>query len=649
MRAEYRLPEKWFSRHAEPFIVEAAEGAPRKRWIEKRLGEARQVGARTWLLPCDFDQGGPWAGVRELFGELVAAGAGADLMRRHDYELVHVLPELRASLTVRNESLTDTAPDMEKVRNYPADRALRMMHGLIDLLAEWKSGDEQPWVVACDGFDRISPSGGFFFRELVRRRGVRLQITLLVLVRPRTDIHHDAAWGGLSGMRIRPKLAAPSAEIVDRQAWRTRARELEERVAGTPDALLASLPDLIAAWRSAGDEERLLRFRVHALAIYPVVGLYDEAVRYSRGLGEAVLRAAPDDHDLHWLVFFKTFVSLTAVGRAEEALQLANEAVLPALESVPPARRAQLFYLIAMLHVRYLKTRDLALGEGYLERGLQEIRNLLPAEERHFQYVFNRNGFAFILTLQHRYAEALAICRDGLDRLERHLKGDQHRLHRSVLLYNMAQVCATTGDHAQAIERYSAAIQMDPKYSEYYNERANLFLRLGRLEEALADYLLAIEYSPPYAEVWTNLGQCYNKMGAARQAVEAYSRSLDLNPDGALALLGRAQAHEALDSRDEAILDYGRALALAPEQWEAFANRAVLHFEAGDPDAALADLDCAVSLAPGEAGLHQNRALALIELGRTGEAEKALQEYLRLNPDAPDRDTVSSRLRSLAL
>lgn len=99
-----------------------------------------------FTLRCHFDEGGPWAGTRDLFRALRPAleGEAAELLSKHDYELVHVLPELKQTLGVRNPSLTDIASTEERVRNYPADRAVRIVHGLIDLLIAFKEGAEGP-------------------------------------------------------------------------------------------------------------------------------------------------------------------------------------------------------------------------------------------------------------------------------------------------------------------------------------------------------------------------------------------------------------------------------------------------------------------------------------------------------------------------
>src|SRR5947209_3010905 len=129
-------------------LVEA--GQARRSVLEGWVRKARK-GGNGWLLPCDFAEGGPWAGVADLFLDVVPkleANAG-ELLVRHDYELVSILPALRSKLNPRNPSLTDVANAKEQVRLYPADRAFRILHGLIDLLTEWKGGgtNSSPWLV----------------------------------------------------------------------------------------------------------------------------------------------------------------------------------------------------------------------------------------------------------------------------------------------------------------------------------------------------------------------------------------------------------------------------------------------------------------------------------------------------------------------
>jgi len=169
-------------------ILEAPGGRSRRALLDEIPLHFESAHGRAWSVSCDFHQGGLWAGINDVFRSLSTAflARRPDLVQKHDYELVHVLPELRRSITVRNPTLTDTAPFHEKVRNYPADRAFRIVQGLIDFLDAWKTtgGGNERWLFACDGFDAASHTGRRFFRELMRRRGAAWQLTLLVAVEP---------------------------------------------------------------------------------------------------------------------------------------------------------------------------------------------------------------------------------------------------------------------------------------------------------------------------------------------------------------------------------------------------------------------------------------------------------------------------------
>src|SRR4029077_1629131 len=118
-----------------------------------------------------------------------------DLIERHIFELAHVLPQLRRSYSVRNPTLTDLASDEEKVRNYAADRAFRIVHGLIDLLDGWKTSNcpDVPWILICDDYGNIGPISSRFFRELMRRRSRSLNLWMIAGARPGTAAEISAA------------------------------------------------------------------------------------------------------------------------------------------------------------------------------------------------------------------------------------------------------------------------------------------------------------------------------------------------------------------------------------------------------------------------------------------------------------------------
>lgn len=627
-------------------VIEVAAGPARRRWLEDRvaaMSAGEGDGARSFLVSCDFDMAGPWAGAKELILSVFAdiQAQCPHLIDRHSFELTSAAPSLRRRLRVRNQTLTDMASGEEKVRAYPADRALRNAHGLIDLLDSWRSetGLKARWILACDDYDKAGSMSRYFFRELARRRGNQLNLSLLVAVAPGKGKEIGETFASGHPITVTELNLAPQIPVVyGKQEAAIVATELERKIGQDPIEKELHLHELIGLWELAERPDKVLQLRESAVHIYFFAGLYKDALRCGEGLLEMAARYAPEDERLRREIVIRRLNTLISIQDAEACLQLIETEALKLVDRAPLRWQADLFYLTAMVYARYLKPRNFAKGEEYLNRSLAAIEQAgYPEERYHFQSVFNRNGVAMIRSFQQRAPEAIDLCQNGIARLNAHVGADKHRLHRSVLVYNIGQVYLAIGRYEEAIEYYSAAIAMDPNFSEYYNERGSIFLRMDRFEEARADFYKAIDLSPPYFEVFTNLGQCYRNMERYEEAVEAYSRAIDLVPDQSLALLGRARAHETLGNRAAAIADYTSALSLDATQWEALANRGALYYESGDLELALADFNSAIGISPDQVNLYQNRSIVLNDLRRFDEARRDLEVALLLAPTDDDK------------
>ncbi len=609
-------------------VVEGRRGAARRAYVGALLDQARSEGAEAHWVTSRLDLGGPWAGLADLLRVLLPRidAKAPQLVKKHSYELAMALPELRRRFPFSDGSLTDASPAKERVRSYPVDRAYRLVHGLIDLLDAWLPQLDRRLVVACDYFDGTGALMRRFFRELSRRRLSRLPLDLIFVVDAGKGLTTVGELGDGAATIIRPDLPAADAPAVDAAELARTADRLEARLEKSLRDAEADLPQLIYCCLQSGQIERAQRWRTTALAIYNHFGLYEDALFFGEPLLDGLDRTCEISGFSRWLIVSGLFNALVAIGQPERAYQVVHDEGLQKISD--PKDRISIYYTLAMLHCRFLPQRDLHQAEAFLGKSLEAIEHAgLQESEKHYLIVFSLNGLAFIRHLQGRVAEALELCRAGFERLNAHLGDEQYRLHRSVLLYNIAQVHTSTRTFDDAVAHYTAAMEIDPRYSEYYNERGNVFLKMGRLGEAVADYQRAIELSAPYHEVWTNLGQAYKLMEDAMKAVAAYSTALDLAPRQLLPLLGRAQAYELLGCRDEALADYTAALEIDDSDAHAWSNRAVVQYELGRPVAAVSDLNHAISRAPADPQLYFNRAVALDTIGRRADADRDRATY----------------------
>ncbi|MDB4948826.1 MAG: Tetratricopeptide 2 repeat protein, partial [Gemmatimonadetes bacterium] len=187
MPTQDRLPTHFRELAGAVVVLEAAAGAARRAALDAWADAARADGAEAWVVSCGVSRSGIWGGLNTWLEDLLPRlRAGApDLVTRHDRELTAALPRLKREIAVRHLTLTETAQDDEAVRNFALDRAYRIPQGLIDMLEAWhRTSGAGRWVVACDEFDTAGALTARFFRELVRRRGKALELTLLVAAAP---------------------------------------------------------------------------------------------------------------------------------------------------------------------------------------------------------------------------------------------------------------------------------------------------------------------------------------------------------------------------------------------------------------------------------------------------------------------------------
>lgn len=632
------------------YVVEAFDTSERKRLLTAWLERQRHSGAAAYFVSCDSERAGLWAGLSDLFRVIVpeVEREAPDLVRHHSHELTLVLPSLLRKL-VPNQSLADVAIPEERVRNYPIDRAFRIVHGLIDFLSDWSSRRHSaPLVIVCDRFDKAGALVKMFFREILRRRGRKLGLTLVLAVRPgNTGMTLPAR--GVEATLLHWQFPEEPEPEPDPRHMEERALEIEAR--GKEDYLIMRehLPELIYYWRNSNQPERSLVWVGFIFSEYNHFGFYEDAVPYGTEIlrNLDVILASESTPFTRWNLVGALTNCHLALGQPEKAREIAEHEGLAKVDDF--ADRSRIFYVLALIHSRFLSKPDFVKAEDYIAQGLEALDKAdIPEHQRYFMEVFLYNGLAYIRHRQGRPQEALDLCRFGFGLLEAKLRSDQHRLHRSVLLYNTAQVYASLREWDKAAEYYTATMKFDPNYSEYYNERGNAYLNLGRLEEAIDDYHHAIGLSAPYQEVWTNLGQACKLAGKFPEALQAYSHALDLEPHQLLPRLGRAQSYDALGRAQEALEDYSAALQQDSNQALALINRATLLYESGELEKSLEDLDRAVALEPANADFRYNRSVALADLGRRAEAIRELQVFLELRPDAAERDEIEVKIACLS-
>ncbi|MDQ2893277.1 MAG: tetratricopeptide repeat protein [Pseudomonadota bacterium] len=578
---------------------------------------------REFLLDMRFSHGGAWAGVEQLVEaawlDLTARGC-TELLATHEYALHMVLRGHRAAIPIRYASLTDLAAGVERTRNFPLDRAYRIGHALVDLVLAWRTETlaSGTWTILAQRADRAQNLATRFLAELARR-GAAHGIEVLAET---TDGMH---WLATPDRAVPSNLAERAAAPLPNHDLPAAAQALRDHPTLAADMMLVDrhASALLALHDAAGDELAAARIALRTICLFNHFGYYHESASFADRVLPHFDAIVGDDQDARWNYLGNIYQGLVMTGREDEGMRIVEARADPHLTR--PELRAKMHYLLAMAHLRYADTPDLLATERHLAAALADIetaRASIPAADHAFLSVFTENGLAFLRVRQGRRDEALALCQQGYERLTEALGEEHHRLHRSVLQYNSAQVCAMLGQLDVALDFYARAIEMDPYYSEYYNEMGNILQRQERYDEALDAYASAERYSAPYPELFHNRGVCQARREEWDAACTSLTRSLDLDPEQADVLVLRAEVAELLGDEQAALADLDAALALDRDLLAARVNRAVLRYGRGQYDAALADMDRVIVLDADDPDHRDNRAEIHRAMGRADLAER---------------------------
>jgi tetratricopeptide (TPR) repeat protein len=191
----------------------------------------------------------------------------------------------------------------------------------------------------------------------------------------------------------------------------------------------------------------------------------------------------------------------------------------------------------------------------------------------------------------------------------------------------------------QAIQEFTTAINLNPKYSVAYFMRANTKEQLNLDREALDDYNQAISLNPKDPLAYNNRGYLkYYKLKDTNGVLADFNQAINLFPQFALAYNNRGYfKFDRLKNIPGALVDYSKAIAINPRFHLPYINRGILNHSNNNISGALSDYNKAAALNPNDARIYANRGLLKFE--KLKDISGALKDYnqsIDLNPTLAD-------------
>lgn len=192
------------------------------------------------------------------------------------------------------------------------------------------------------------------------------------------------------------------------------------------------------------------------------------------------------------------------------------------------------------------------------------------------------------------------------------------------------------GRTSDAMARYDAAVEADPRCARAHLNRGNVLLARAQIDEARTAYQLAITCDPQYAAAHFNLGNLNCHAGEYEDALHNYRAALDIKPDFANAFVAMGNAFDNLRRPSEAAESYQRALAINPHDPGVHFNLGLVAATEGRYDLAADSLNKATDLRPDYAEAHYHLGRVLVSLRQFDAAEASLRRALSIAPQSQE-------------
>jgi tetratricopeptide (TPR) repeat protein len=185
----------------------------------------------------------------------------------------------------------------------------------------------------------------------------------------------------------------------------------------------------------------------------------------------------------------------------------------------------------------------------------------------------------------------------------------------------------------QSLQNYTKAIELNPWYTQAYNNRGLAYADQMNYEQALKDYTKSIELNPQLAQAYYNRGMVYYNQKNYDPAIQDYTKAIELDPKLAQAYNNRGVVYYNQKNYEQALKDYTKLIELDPQYTRAYYNRGLAYADQMNYDHAIKDYTKAIELDPQLAQAYYNRGNSYARLGNYSKAEADFDKAMQLLPD----------------
>jgi tetratricopeptide (TPR) repeat protein len=200
----------------------------------------------------------------------------------------------------------------------------------------------------------------------------------------------------------------------------------------------------------------------------------------------------------------------------------------------------------------------------------------------------------------------------------------------------------------EALETYLKSAILDPSDADPIFLSGILYEQAGKLPEALRQFERVLKINSLYPRAHIQLGRVYLRQGDSKRALDEANQERLSNPNLPDSYTLAAEAYYGLKQYSNCASEYQQAVRRS-RSVEVMTRMARCYRLSGSLDSAESLLRQATSIESGNADLFKEQGAIFQTKGLADEAISAYDTYLKLAPNAPDRDEVKRRMQRIQL
>jgi tetratricopeptide (TPR) repeat protein len=211
----------------------------------------------------------------------------------------------------------------------------------------------------------------------------------------------------------------------------------------------------------------------------------------------------------------------------------------------------------------------------------------------------------------------------------------------------LGKIYQAQGTSRDALESYLKAAVLDPSDADPIYFSGQVYIEVGKFSEAMTQFQRVLKVNPRYPRAHSSLGRALLRQQKYQDALTEANTERDLNPEMAEAYLLAGEAFYRMRQYTNCAGEYQKAVAKKGGTATVLVQMARCYRLSGAIESAQSLLRQAQALESGNPDIYKEQGAIFHQRAMADEAVAAYDTYLRLVPNAADKEEIEAQIRKV--